>query len=136
PAGNAAEALEALRAAGAEPVTVSLRGREGARLDVTAPAGKGPYVAAVARSLAGAAAVVPWSVPVPLNDDSIWIGQSDNSLTRATPVFDHGLTGTGEVVAVYDTGMDPDACYFTLAPGDFNPAQALIPPDPGVVDAS
>src|SRR5437870_4530426 len=93
PGVEASQALAALVRAGAVPVSISLRG-EGARLDVTALPGHGPEVVAAARALPGVAAVVPWSVPVTLNDDSIWIGQSDDPVSRATPIFDHGITGT------------------------------------------
>jgi hypothetical protein len=45
------------------------------------------------------------------NDSSIVVGQSgpDGS---TTPLFAHGLLGAGQVVAVLDTGVDIDSCYF------------------------
>ena len=30
----------------------------------------------------------------------------------ATPVHDNGILGEGQVVAVLDTGLDADTCYF------------------------
>ncbi|HEU4408875.1 MAG TPA: S8 family serine peptidase [Polyangiaceae bacterium] len=47
-----------------------------------------------------------------LNDTSIWVGQSGVSGGQATPVFNHGIHGEGQIVAVLDTGIDPDMCYF------------------------
>jgi subtilisin-like proprotein convertase family protein len=46
------------------------------------------------------------------NDNSIWVGQSGLYGGNATPVFDHGIYGTGQTAAVLDTGLDADACYF------------------------
>jgi subtilisin family serine protease len=47
-----------------------------------------------------------------LNDTTIWVGQSGLNGNMATPVFDHGIYGEGQVVAIVDTGIDPDMCYF------------------------
>jgi hypothetical protein len=47
-----------------------------------------------------------------LNDTTIWVGQSGLSAGHATPVFDHGLFGEGQVVGILDTGIDADMCYF------------------------
>jgi hypothetical protein len=47
-----------------------------------------------------------------LNDTSIWVGQSGLTGGGATPVFDHGILGAGQVVAVLDSGIDVDSCYF------------------------
>jgi len=45
------------------------------------------------------------------NDSSILVGQSGTNGTT-TPLFDHGLLGAGQIVAVLDTGVDIDSCYF------------------------
>ncbi|MBZ0114246.1 MAG: S8 family serine peptidase [Thermoanaerobaculia bacterium] len=47
-----------------------------------------------------------------LNDTTIWVGQSGLDGGQSTPAFDHGLHGEGQIVAVLDTGIDADACYF------------------------
>lgn len=47
-----------------------------------------------------------------LNDTTIWVGQSGTSGGGATPVFENGILGDGQVVAVLDTGIDVDSCYF------------------------
>jgi subtilisin-like proprotein convertase family protein len=46
------------------------------------------------------------------NDNSIWVGQSGLYEGQATPVFDRGIFGAGQVAAVLDTGLDADMCYF------------------------
>ncbi len=56
-----------------------------------------------------------------LNDTTVWVGQSGLSGGQATPVFAHGIYGEGQVVAVLDTGIDPDMCYFR------DPARGLPP---------
>ena len=47
-----------------------------------------------------------------LNDTTISVGQSGLSSGGATPVFDHGIYGEGQIIGVLDTGIDPDMCYF------------------------
>jgi hypothetical protein len=56
-----------------------------------------------------------------LNDTTIWVGQSglgdggdggDGGGTGATPIFDQGIYGEGQTIAVLDTGIDADMCWF------------------------
>ncbi len=47
-----------------------------------------------------------------LNDTTIWVGQSGLAGGQTTPVFANGIQGQGQIVAVLDTGIDPDMCYF------------------------
>lgn len=56
--------------------------------------------------------IEPRARRVLLNDTSIWVGQSGLDGTMATPVFENGILGVGETVAVLDTGLDYDMCYF------------------------
>jgi len=44
------------------------------------------------------------------NGDSAWRCQSGEP--SVTPLFDHGLDGAGQVIAVLDTGLDADHCAF------------------------
>ena len=50
------------------------------------------------------------------NIEAQWIVQSNKEDER--PWFDAGLTGEGQVVAVSDTGLDMDNCYFWDATGE------------------
>lgn len=69
-----------------------------------------------------------------LNDTTVWVGQEGLDGSQGTPIFDHGLHGEGQVVAVLDTGIDPDMCYFREASGELPP---INPCDGGtVVDTS
>jgi YVTN family beta-propeller protein len=82
-----------------------------------------------------------------LNDQSIWIGQSydrvngpveaassdPKAYTLSGSVFNHGITGTGQVVGVADTRLEHQLCFFT------DPAHPLVKqtvpiPDPLTVD--
>jgi len=44
------------------------------------------------------------------NDNAQWLTQT--GVKNERPFFDVGLDGTGQVVAVSDTGVDRDSCYF------------------------
>ncbi len=47
------------------------------------------------------------------NDTTAWVAQSGLSGGRTTPVHNHGIRGQGQIIAVLDTGIDIDMCYFT-----------------------
>ncbi|MES1243865.1 MAG: S8 family serine peptidase [Acidobacteriota bacterium] len=47
-----------------------------------------------------------------LNDTTIWVGQSGLDGGEATPIFDQGIYGEGQIAGVIDTGIDPDMCWF------------------------
>jgi len=87
-----------------------------------------------------------WSVaervePRLLNDDSVWVVQSYDTVNRtnyalSATIWNHGITGTGQVVAVADSGLDSDMCFFhgsAEAPAN---AQFPVPPSPGTLDPS
>jgi len=53
-----------------------------------------------------------------MNDTTEWVVQSN--VTGQTPVWDQGLHGEGEIVAVMDSGIDYNSCWFRdggAAPG-------------------
>jgi hypothetical protein len=56
-----------------------------------------------------------------LNDTTVWVGQSGLHARQATPVFQHGLYGQGQTIAILDTGLDADMCFFR------DPARGLPP---------
>jgi subtilisin family serine protease len=47
-----------------------------------------------------------------LNDASAWVGQSGLDAAQATPLYDNGIYGDGQIVGVLDTGLDADMCHF------------------------
>ena len=69
------------------------------------------------------------------NDNSVWIGQSYDRVngpteaqapdpkpyTQSATIWNRGLTGTGQVVAVADTGLEDVMCYFN------DPAHPVVP---------
>ncbi len=64
------------------------------------------------------------------NDNTIWVCQSGLYAGETTPVWDAGVHGEGQYVAVLDTGCDADMCYFyddtQGMPGGPNPDQRKI----------
>jgi hypothetical protein len=46
------------------------------------------------------------------NDTTVWVGQSGLSGGQTTPIFAQGIFGEGQTVAIVDTGIDPDMCWF------------------------
>jgi len=47
-----------------------------------------------------------------LNDESAWVMQSGTSGNSATPIYDRGLYGSGQLIGILDTGLDADMCFF------------------------
>jgi len=46
------------------------------------------------------------------NDTTVWVGQSGLSGGQTTPIFNQGIFGEGQTVAIVDTGLDADMCFF------------------------
>jgi hypothetical protein len=62
------------------------------------------------------------ALPVSANEVSYRSLQS-GSANGATPLYDHGIHGEGQIIAVLDTGVDINSCYFAEgdnAPPPFN----------------
>lgn len=57
-----------------------------------------------------------------LNDTTAWVGQSGLAGGQATPLYTAGINGAGQIVAVLDTGIDPNMCYFRETSGALPPA--------------
>ena len=47
--------------------------------------------------------------------------------SAATPLSDHGLNGAGQIIAVLDTGVDWDSCYFAEPDGSKPPSNTGSP---------
>ncbi|HSA22792.1 MAG TPA: S8 family serine peptidase, partial [Myxococcota bacterium] len=66
-----------------------------------------------------------------LNDNSSWLIQSGDEEVNGRSIWRHGLTGTGQVAGVADSGLDADACQFRLSgePGAVT-TSAIFPQPP------
>lgn len=56
-----------------------------------------------------------------------WRSLQSGALGTSTPVFDHGLHGEGQIVAVLDTGLDWQSCYFAEPDGSMPPVNTGSP---------
>jgi subtilisin-like proprotein convertase family protein len=87
----------------------------------------------------GVRTVDPWFLPHVMNDNSIYVVQSydtANKLNYATcaTIWNHGITGTGQLPAVADTGLDDDMCFFKYNAGGVTDSQAPTLPGIGTPD--
>lgn len=94
---------------------------------------------AAASALDGTVWIEPWSEPRTWNNDALGPVQS-NVLTvlssgqcTSCTIFNHNITGTGQTVAVVDSGMDSDMCFFRYGPAasEVTDAENTLPPAPG-----
>lgn len=53
--------------------------------------------------------------PQLFNDNSIWVIQSGSAASEATPIWDRGITGFGQIYAAADSGLDTDACQMRFS---------------------
>lgn len=60
-----------------------------------------------------------------LNNEGIWVHQS--FVNGSTPLFNKGLTGYGQIVAVSDSGLDEDECYFYDTAASYSPLDNASP---------
>jgi hypothetical protein len=101
-----------------EPALASIWGLQGAHVLGTEQAGSAWSVAAmVPRAQLASLADVPGLLFAedleeftPRDNNQRWAVQS--GIQNVTPLYDHGLTGTGQVVAVIDGWMAPEHCSF------------------------
>jgi hypothetical protein len=122
---------------------VSLRGEvaPGATLRVLVPQGRlHPFAERVAEDSA-VWSVQPWYLPEIHNDDGIWVEQSYDTVNQRTyavtaPMWSHGITGTGQLAGISDSGLDSDMCFFrtSAAPSAVTDAQSPALPGTGTID--
>jgi len=107
-------------------------GRNGAwRVEANLPAPALAAALARAAALPEVEAVEPVRLLRPQNQDAVWVHQSFiGPSPQETPLFDHGIFGCGETVAVADTGQDWDLCFFRDALGAPPVASCTTPPCP------
>lgn len=81
------------------------------RVTARVPAGRDDLIAAASR-VRGVFSIGARPPIRFLNDTSIWVGQSGLDGGGATPIFDAGIHGEGQVVGIIDSGLDVDMCFF------------------------
>jgi hypothetical protein len=106
-----------LRALGGFRPRAAASGPEGAwRVEATVPGGVLAATLSRLAALPEVEAVEPVRPLRPLNQDGVWVHQSFvGPSPQETPIFDQGIFGCGQVIAVSDTGQDLDACQFADA---------------------
>ncbi|CAM2065017.1 S8 family serine peptidase [Sulfidibacter corallicola] len=75
------------------------------------PAAQVDAFVAAAATIEDIAWVEPEIAPRLENGDSVSPTQGND--TSGTPIYDQGITGTGQIVAVTDSGLDRNQCWFT-----------------------
>ncbi len=118
-------------------VVFSQRGPRAERLVVTVAAGRQAQIIDELARLDAVASIGIHREPVLLNSQGHWLHQSGAS--DSTPVFDHGIFGCGQTIAVLDSGVDFGHCSFVDPDSPIPPISAcdegadcpLASPDPG-----
>jgi hypothetical protein len=71
------------------------------------------------------AVLLALALPLAANETSVRSLQSGWA-SNATPVFDHGIHGEGQIIAVLDTGLDYDSCFFAEEDGSVPPINRTL----------
>lgn len=95
-------------------VSAAPAGKDGAwRIRARIPPEKQATLMSAIVNLAEVEAVEPVHRYRVFNQDAVWVHQSFvGPSPQETPLFDHGIFGCDQIVAVADTGQDYDLCYF------------------------
>lgn len=74
----------------------------------------------------------------PMNQDAVWVHQSFvGPSPQETPIFDRGIFGCGQTIAVADTAQDYDSCFFRDTVNGAPPvATCASPPCPAAAPAT
>jgi hypothetical protein len=137
--------LEVIRAAVAVrvPLATLVQASNGdSSLRYSVPADVRPRFVAETAQISGVAFIEPYDPPVPANNDALGPLQSNldsnivDTVCTTCSIFNHGLTGTGQIAALADTGIDSDMCFFRYdaAAGSVTNAQSPPPPGTGAID--
>jgi hypothetical protein len=83
------------------------------RVEAMVPAGRLPAILSRLSGLPEVEAIETARPFRPMNQDAVWVHQSFvGPSPQQTPVFDRGIFGCGQTMALADTGQDYGACYF------------------------
>jgi subtilisin-like proprotein convertase family protein len=93
--------------------------------------------------------ILPWEEKVLLNNNSVWVIQNYNTTNGPTEagslpsnyplsatIWNHGITGTGQIACVNDSGAVNTSCFFRYngTSGSEATAQSITPPATGTID--
>ncbi len=81
------------------------------RIRITVPADRAQQLVVAAATLDGVAWVGSFIEPRLHNDESI--GPMQANAATGTPIWDRDITGTGQIVAISDSGLDRNESWFT-----------------------
>lgn len=107
------------------------------RLRLSIPRPQRDALVLAAAHLSGIAWIEPFDEPLPTNNNDTLAPLQTNQPTAISAgncttcsLFNHGLTGTGQIVAVADTGVDSDMCFFRNLNGTnvVTDASSTLPP--------
>ncbi len=90
-----------------------------------------------ASALDDVAFIAPWRPPHPMNAGAIGALQGNalsvcngaGPVCGPTPLWDHGLFGSGQIVAISDSGTDANEAWFTTLDQGNGPLTAITPAD-------
>jgi hypothetical protein len=95
-----------------------------------------------ASAIEGVSYIEPWVQPRPMNSGAIGTIQGDSNASCGgsgtvcgpTPIWDHGLFGSGQIIAISDTGTDANEAWFTTLDKGTGPHTAItVADDPAPV---
>jgi hypothetical protein len=90
-----------------------------------------------ASAIDGVSHLAPWLPTTTMNSASPGAIQGNSTgncsgsgtVCGATPLWDHGITGTGQIAAVADSGTSPNAAWFTQLDKGLGPVTAITQSD-------
>ncbi len=90
-----------------------------------------------ASGIDGVSHLAPWLPTITMNSASPGAIQGNSTgncsgsgtVCGATPLWDHGIIGTGQIVAVADSGTSPNAAWFTQLDKGLGPVTAITQSD-------
>ncbi len=135
PSENASEVAEKLAAIVPEGMTLRVVEQAWApRLIVAIPLQNRDELVRAAAELDAVSWIEPWREMRIHNNNALGPVQGNIPSAAGRPIFDHGLTGTGQIVAVADSGADIDMCFFNNLNGHsaVTTASETIAPGEGV----
>jgi hypothetical protein len=95
-----------------------------------------------ASAIDGVAFISPWIQPEPMNSGAIGAIQGNDTgacggsgtVCGPTPLWDHGLFGSGQIVAISDTGLDANEAWFTTFDSGAGPhTEVTLADDPAPI---